>query len=91
LLSLPPPVGLAMHFVAMLAFSLPGVDLSYDFPLTVLSFVLPIGVTALAFLLVSDRANRPARLATSGAIMGAGIVAMHYTGMAAMRAPGLLH
>jgi NO-binding membrane sensor protein with MHYT domain len=35
----------AMHFVAMLAFSLPDMRISYDFGLTALSLVLPILAT----------------------------------------------
>jgi NO-binding membrane sensor protein with MHYT domain len=39
----------SMHFVAMLAFSLPGVDVSYDPLLTLLSLAIPILVAAAAF------------------------------------------
>ncbi|MGT2479038.1 MHYT domain-containing protein (plasmid) [Methylobacterium oryzae CBMB20] len=45
----------SMHFVAMLAFSLPGLDVGYDLRLTLLSLLLPIAVTGLGFVVV----NRP--------------------------------
>ena len=39
----------SMHFVGMLAFSLPGTEICYDLRLTLLSLVLPIAVTGPAF------------------------------------------
>src|SRR5438034_388085 len=44
----------SMHFVAMLAFSLPGMDISYDPLLTLLSLAIPILVAAAAFVLVRN-------------------------------------
>jgi PAS domain S-box-containing protein len=77
----------AMHFVAMLAFSMPDMPTRYDLGLTAISFALPILVTGIGFLVV----NRPdaglKALALSGLVMGTGIAGMHYTGMAAMRMP----
>jgi PAS domain S-box-containing protein len=75
----------AMHFVAMLAFSMPGMEASYDVGLTLLSLLLPIVVTAGSFLAVNRAHPTPTVLLTSGLFMGLGIAAMHYTGMAAMR------
>ncbi|KQU49928.1 sensor histidine kinase [Bosea sp. Leaf344] len=74
----------AMHFIAMLAFSVPGMAVEYDLLLTVFSFVLPILVTGLGFFIVQRPGSTPAALIASGLIMGLGIAAMHYTGMAAM-------
>src|SRR5882757_7013726 len=72
----------SMHFVGMLAFSLPGIEISYDPFLTLLSLVIPIVVAAAAFAVVG---RRPQALLASGFAMGLGISGMHYTGMAAMR------
>jgi NO-binding membrane sensor protein with MHYT domain len=72
----------SMHFVGMLAFSLPGIEISYDPFLTLLSLVIPIVVAAAAFAVVG---RRPQALLASGFAMGLGISSMHYTGMAAMR------
>ncbi len=74
----------SMHFVAMLAFIMP-VPLSYDVGLTTLSLVVAIFVTSAGFYVISRPTVSPLRVALSGIFMGFGIVAMHYTGMAAMR------
>ena len=73
-----------MHFVAMLAFSMPGMEVQYELALTILSLVLPILVTGAGFFVVSRKEPSSLALGTSGLFMGLGIVAMHYTGMAAM-------
>jgi len=78
----------SMHFVAMLAFSLP-IDVGYDVGITLLSLAVAIGVTAVAFVIVSDGPG-VARLLGAGAIMGSGVAVMHYTGMAAMRMPAVI-
>src|SRR3979490_1574745 len=74
----------SMHFVAMLAFSMP-IPMSYDIGLTALSLVVAILVTGGGFYVISRQSASPLRLALSGIFMGLGIAAMHYTGMAAMR------
>ncbi len=76
----------SMHFIAMLAFRLP-VAVGYDLLLTLISALIAILVTGAALLAVTSFGplTRP-RLAAGGLLMGLGIAAMHYTGMAAMRA-----
>ena len=76
----------SMHFVAMLAFMLP-MPVSYDVGLTVLSLVLAILATGGGFYVISRPGVSRPRLVLSGLFMGIGILAMHYTGMAAMRGP----
>jgi NO-binding membrane sensor protein with MHYT domain/CheY-like chemotaxis protein/two-component sensor histidine kinase len=81
----------AMHFVGMLAFRLP-IPVAYDIPITLVSLVLPIGASGLALWQVSRANLGPVRLGASAVIMGVGINAMHYTGMAAMRMqPGIVY
>jgi diguanylate cyclase (GGDEF)-like protein len=74
----------SMHFVGMLAFSLP-IPLSYDIPTTIAS--LFIAITASAFAL--GVANRPRitfeHLCIGALLLGGGISAMHYVGMAAIQ------
>ncbi|MFC0385556.1 MHYT domain-containing protein [Muricoccus vinaceus] len=48
----------AMHFVAMLAFSLPDTELGYDLGLTLLSLAVPIGATGISFAVVSSVRRR---------------------------------
>jgi NO-binding membrane sensor protein with MHYT domain len=74
----------AMHFVAMLAFSLP-IPMSYEIGLTGLSLVVAVLVTGGGFYVISRKSASPFHLVFGGIFMGVGIVAMHYTGMAAMR------
>ena len=81
----------AMHFVGMLAFRLP-IPIAFDIPITLVSLVLPIAASGLALWQVSRANLGPVRLGVSAVIMGAGINAMHYTGMAAMRMqPGIVY
>ena len=42
----------AMHFVAMLAFSMPGMTVSYDPGLTILSLLLAVAVTGAGFVVM---------------------------------------
>ncbi len=74
----------SMHFVAMLAFTMP-VPMSYDVGLTILSLMVAIFFTGGGFYVISRQSASPLRLVFSGIFMGLGIAAMHYTGMAAMR------
>ena len=79
----------AMHFVGMLAFRLP-IPIAFDIPITLVSLVLPIAASGIALWQVSRANLGPVRLGASALVMGAGINAMHYTGMAAMRMmPGI--
>ncbi|MBR8066135.1 histidine kinase [Burkholderia ambifaria] len=79
----------SMHFVGMLALSLP-IPLGYALPDTVASLVIAVLVSYFALNIVTRARLSRRRLLAGGALMGAGIVGMHYTGMAAMRmAPGV--
>ena len=73
----------SMHFIGMLAFSLP-VPIGYSVPTTLLSLAIAIDVTAIGFAIIAAR-RTTLRLVLAGIIMGIGVAAMHYTGMAAIR------
>ena len=75
----------SMHFVGMLALQLP-VTVGYEPLRTLASGLICILVTGLGFHIVTQDGGGPARVALGGAVMGLGIAAMHYLGMAAMRA-----
>jgi PAS domain S-box-containing protein len=79
----------SMHFIAMLAFLMP-MPVGYDIALTALSLLVAIAVTGVGFYVIGTREATALQLALSGLFMGCGIVAMHYTGMAAMRMPAQL-
>ena len=73
------------HFIAMLAFE-PSLPLGYDLVLTLLSVAIAVVLTALGWALTfSPRRYAPI---ISGGTIGAGIAAMHYTGMSAVTLPG---
>jgi len=79
----------SMHFIGMLAFSLP-IPLGYDPAITTLSLLIAIASSAFALWLVARNELPWSRLVCGAVLMGAGVAAMHYTGMAAMRmAPGI--
>ena len=73
-----------MHFIGMLAFSL-SMPFSYDIFITLLSLVVGIAASAFAIFVASRASQRISHVAISGLLLGGGIAAMHYTGMAAMR------
>jgi diguanylate cyclase (GGDEF)-like protein len=79
-----------MHFVGMLAFSLP-IALGYTRALTFVSWLAAVAVSTVAAW-VASRGSLTWRTLVVGAIaMGGGICAMHYLGMAALdMAPGIV-
>ncbi|RMH51163.1 MAG: response regulator [Zetaproteobacteria bacterium] len=80
-----------MHFVAMLAFRLP-VAVRYDITITAASLFIAIGFCSLGALPMRHGGDlRDGRLLLVGSVLGAGVAAMHYTGMAAMRLPAEMH
>jgi diguanylate cyclase (GGDEF)-like protein len=76
----------ATHFIAMLAFS-PGIPSGYNVFLTILSLVAAIALTGVG-LGISVSRTLPGMSWLGGAIVGGGIAAMHYTGMAAFEIAG---
>ena len=79
----------AMHFVGMLAFSLP-VTIGYDVPMTLGSLALAIIATSVSFFVVFRGAFRIGKVILGGMLMGLGIAGMHYLGMAAIRASAVM-
>ncbi|MBP2292903.1 EAL domain-containing protein [Azospirillum rugosum] len=77
----------ATHFVAMLAFQ-PNVPIGYDLGVTALSVALAVGLTGVGLGVNLRGGTLPAL--GGGGLLGAAIGAMHYTGMAAVRAPATL-
>src|ERR1700759_4482834 len=84
---------MAMHFIAMLGFTIPNQELRYNVPLTIASLVLAVAVVGVRLFIVglsgagfSEGTRDP--LVAGGAIIGVGVAAMHYLGMAAMSMAG---
>ena len=80
----------AMHYIGMLAFTMP-MPVLYDFRTVALSLLAAIAASAVALLVVSRSAMGWRRHAIGSIVMGSGIAAMHYIGMAAMRVPAQVH
>ncbi len=76
----------ATHFIAMLAYD-PGVGAGYDLSLTILSLGFASLITGLGVAIAVRGFARWTAL-TGGAVLGAGVAAMHYTGMMALEVPG---
>lgn len=81
----------SMHFVAMLAFSMPGMTITYDPVLTLVSLALAVIFTGSGLAAFNWHRPSPQRIALSGLLIATGVVAMHYLGMAAMRVPAALN
>ncbi|MGY4493845.1 putative bifunctional diguanylate cyclase/phosphodiesterase [Pseudomonas sp. TE3610] len=73
----------SMHFIGMLAFQLP-IELGYDLKLTGLSLLIAVASSAFALWLACQKQMPLPRLLLGAVLMGIGIAAMHYTGMAAL-------
>jgi diguanylate cyclase (GGDEF)-like protein len=81
----------SMHFIGMLAFDLP-IDLAFDLPITLFSLLIAVLSSGFALWLVSQPQLPLLQLGLGALFMGAGISAMHYTGMAALRMqPGIVY
>jgi NO-binding membrane sensor protein with MHYT domain len=74
----------SMHYVGMLAFRLP-IAVSYDWPNVLLSLIATILCSAFALVMVRRRKMGLLYALIGSPLMGGGISALHYIGMAAMR------
>jgi two-component system cell cycle sensor histidine kinase/response regulator CckA len=80
----------SMHYIGMLAFTLP-VPVSYDWPTVMLSLRVVILASGVALYVVSRKSMSLPRTVAGSIVMGSGIAAMHYIGMAAMRSTAMCH
>jgi PAS domain S-box-containing protein len=78
----------AMHFKGMLAFHLP-VPIAYHWPTILAALPVAIFASAVALYAASRQKMGWAEALTGSLVMGAGIAALHYIGMAAMRLPAI--
>jgi two-component system, sensor histidine kinase and response regulator len=74
----------AMHYIGMLACSLP-VPVGYDWPTVAGSLLCAILASCVALFVVSRQRMTTFHLILGSLVMGSGVAAMHYIGMAAMR------
>ncbi len=80
-----------MHFIAMLGFTIPGQQIRYNVPVTILSMLIAVLVVGIGIFIVGfSRPGAWPPLLLGGAIIGVGVASMHYIGMAAIRVPDSL-
>jgi diguanylate cyclase (GGDEF)-like protein len=74
----------SVHFMAVLALTLP-IEITYDLPATILSLCISLFTCGIALVLVTRRELDQRRLAAGSLIMGAGMLAVLYCGLGAIR------
>jgi NO-binding membrane sensor protein with MHYT domain len=79
----------AMHFLGMLAFQLCA-EVRFDLDVTLLSMLPSLAASWVALTVLARRNLSLLQLCIGGVLVGAGIGAMHYSGMAAMQMAPLL-
>ncbi|GAB3993343.1 MHYT domain-containing protein [Glycomyces albus] len=79
-----------MHFIAMIGFTVVGSDIGYDLGLTAASFALAVLAVGIGLWTSGTRSAGWPRLVLGGLVCGAGVVGMHYTGMAAVSTAGVV-
>jgi NO-binding membrane sensor protein with MHYT domain len=78
----------AMHFVAMLGFTIPGQQIRYNIPVTIASMLIAVAVVGVGLFIVGySRREGLLPLMAGGVIIGIGVATMHYMGMSAMVMP----
>ena len=81
----------AMHFIAMLGFTIPGQPILYKVPLTIFSMVVAVVVVTIGLFIVGfGNSGGWLPLATGGVIVGLGGASMHYLGMKAISMPEMM-
>ena len=76
------------HVVAMLGYTIPGQQILYNVPMTVISLGVAIAVVAAGLFIAALARGGLGPVLAGGVIMGTGIAAMHYFGMAAVSMHG---
>ncbi|MCR4510241.1 PAS domain S-box protein [Pseudomonas sp. 32.2.56] len=79
----------SMHFIGMLAFQLCA-EVRFDLDVTLLSMLPSLAASWVALTVLARRNLSLLQLCIGGLLVGAGIGAMHYSGMAAMQMAPLL-
>ena len=81
----------AMHFIAMLGYSIPGQAISYNVLLTIASMLVAVAVVAIGLFIVGfSKSQTVTPLLIGGIIVGLGVASMHYLGMEAINIPDMM-
>jgi NO-binding membrane sensor protein with MHYT domain len=80
-----------MHFIAILGFSVPGVQITYDVGITLISMLIAIVVVGVGLTVAVTGRGSPASLSLGGLLTGIGVASMHYLGMSGMKMAATIH
>jgi NO-binding membrane sensor protein with MHYT domain len=80
-----------MHFIAMLGYSIPGVPITFNLPMTLASLAMSIVVVWFGLYAAVRGNGTVAALIPAGLVTGVGVAGMHYLGMAAMNVQASVH
>lgn len=81
----------SMHFIGMLAFSIPSMTMVYNVNWTGISMVVAVAASGFALGILSIKKITNAHIVLGGIILGLAIASMHYTGMEAMKTDMDIH
>src|SRR5258708_5513008 len=70
-----------MHFIAMLGFTIPGMTIQYNVPVTILSMLIAVAIVCVGLLIVGFGGPGYRPLLLAGLIPGLGVAGLPYTGM----------
>jgi NO-binding membrane sensor protein with MHYT domain len=73
-----------MHFIAVLGFAIPGQQILYNVPVTLISLLVAVVVVAVGLFVVGYTGGGLLPVLAGGIIIGLGVATMHYVGMSAM-------
>lgn len=79
-----------MHFTAMIGFDVQNSDVRYDLGVTALSLFISIASVGFGIYTVGLGRKSLTKVLIGGPLTGLGVVAMHYTGMGALRINGTI-
>ncbi|MFJ4633816.1 MHYT domain-containing protein [Streptomyces sp. NPDC088847] len=77
-----------MYFIAMIGFTITGVNIEYDRSMTFLSMVVAAVLVSIGIFIVGYRGTSPPTLGTAGLITGLDVATMHYIGLRGLRFDG---
>jgi len=80
-----------MHFTAMLGFDVPQSPVRYNPWLTMSSLGLAVVAVGMGLMIVGHGRRSIPKIVLAGLCTGAGVLGMHYTGMAALHVSGTIH
>jgi NO-binding membrane sensor protein with MHYT domain len=79
-----------MHFIAMLGFSIPGQQILYNVPITLVSLLVAVVVVVIGLFIVGYGGGGLRPVLAGGVVIGIGVAIMFYVGMTAISMQGTI-